>query len=223
MVKTLLDALEIEPPQVANASIIWLHGLGADGSDFSPIVPQIHLANPIQLRYIFPHAPVRPVTLNGGMPMRAWYDIYGLGDTLHEKGEDIRESALLVNQLIQQEEERGIPSNRIVLAGFSQGGAVALHAGLRYPKPLAGALVLSAYLPLNETVAEEASGANKKIPILFASGIHDRIVYPEWGKAGYQKLIEMGYPATLKNYEMEHTICPQEIKDIAAWLNGVLL
>jgi phospholipase/carboxylesterase len=222
MVKTLLSAVEIEPPLPANASIIWLHGLGSDGHDFSPIVPQIRLSNNIQLRFVFPHAPIRPVTLNGGMQMRAWYDIFALGEDLHEKGEDIRESALLLNQLIQREEEKGIPSNRIVLAGFSQGGAVVLHCGLRYPKPLAGILALSAYLPLNETVAVEASSANKIIPILFANGTYDNIVLPEWGEGGYQKLIELGYPAKLNFYPMEHSVCDEEIRDIVKWLNEVI-
>ena len=170
------DAIVMTPATPPNASIIWMHGLGADGTDFVSLVPELHLPDTVAPRFIFPNAPVRPVTVNNGMPMRAWYDIYSLGVRDREDAAGIRESAAVVDGLIDRERATGISASRIVLAGFSQGGAIALQAGVRYPHALAGILALSTYLPLRGTLAAQAAAANQAIPILMCHGREDTIV-----------------------------------------------
>ena len=200
-------------------SIIWLHGLGADGHDFEPIVPELRLPPALCLRFVFPHAPVRPVTLNGGMAMRAWYDIYSLERDGPADEAGIRASAALLEQWIAREQERGIPADRIVVAGFSQGGAIALHTGLRAKQELAGILALSTYLPLHAAFASEAVATNR--PIFMAHGTLDPVLPMALGRESADFLIAGGYNVEWHDYPMAHSVCIEEIGDIRAWLLSV--
>ena len=200
-----------------DAAVIWLHGLGADGRDFLPIVPELHLPAASAPRFVFPHAPVRAVTINSGMRMRAWYDILGLAAGAVEDESGIRASGALVERYIGREREAGIAARRIVLAGFSQGGAIALHAGLRHEMPLAGVLALSTYLPLQQKLAEAAS-ASKGLAILMCHGRHDPIVPIDLGERSRDVLRAAGYTVGWKEYPMQHQVCAEEIADIASWL-----
>lgn len=215
--ETLLPAVVIEPAAVAEAAVIWLHGLGADGHDFAPIVPELGL-DELPVRFVFPHAPERPVTINNGYVMPAWYDINrsDFGDQQDEVG--IRHSQRQLQALIENEQAQGISSERIVLAGFSQGGAMVLHTGLRYPQPLAGILALSTYLPLANKVADEVHPANAQVPVLMAHGDADPVIPLSLAEDSKRMLAAMGYPVAWHHYPMEHTVCPQEIKMIGAWL-----
>ncbi|MEA5446188.1 alpha/beta fold hydrolase [Gammaproteobacteria bacterium AB-CW1] len=213
-----IDCLEMSTGEEPVGSVIWLHGLGADGHDFEPMVPQLNLERVLPLRFIFPHAPVRPVTLNGGMAMRAWYDIVSLERNSPQDLQGIEQSAETVNHLIRHEIDRGIPAEKIVIAGFSQGGAVALLAALRYPERLGGLIALSTYLPRAEKLEEEASGANRDLPIFMAHGAQDPVVQPTLGEASFRHLERMGYPIKWRTYPMPHAVCPQEIDHIRAWL-----
>lgn len=220
----LLDAVEIETGPAPRASVIWMHGLGADGHDFEPIVPELSLPKG-PIRFIFPHAPHRPVTINGGMRMPAWYDI--LEPTLdpasrREDAQGIRGSQAQVEALVARERERGVPDSRIVLAGFSQGGAIALHTGLRHPARLAGIMALSTYLPLQSTLAAEASPANRDVPVFMAHGLADPVVVPVRATASRDLLLGAGYCVQWHEYPMPHAVCAEEIADIGAWLRGVL-
>lgn len=212
-----LETIELETAAAPDAAVIWLHGLGADGHDFEPVVPELRLPGAARLRFVFPHAPVRPVTLNMGMPMRAWYDIYQLGGS-REDGEGIRASQAQVERLIARERARGVAAQRIVLAGFSQGGAIALHTGLRHGERLAGVLALSTYLPLADTLAAERSDANGALPVFMAHGGYDDIIPVERARQSYAQLEALGYPVAWKEYPMPHAVCAPEIADIAAWL-----
>ncbi|HJS36555.1 MAG TPA: alpha/beta fold hydrolase [Burkholderiales bacterium] len=212
-----LETIELETAAAPDAAVIWLHGLGADGHDFEPVVPELRLPGAARLRFVFPHAPVRPVTLNMGMPMRAWYDIYQLGGS-REDGEGIRASQAQVERLIARERARGVAAQRIVLAGFSQGGAIALHTGLRHGERLAGVLALSTYLPLADTLAAERSDANGALPVFMAHGGYDDIIPVERARQSYAQLEALGYPVAWKEYAMPHAVCAPEIADIAAWL-----
>lgn len=214
----LLNCVELAPSGAARASVIWLHGLGANGHDFEPIVPFLRLPAELGVRFVFPHAPAQAVTINGGMRMPAWYDIYDMDIPRREDAGGIRRSARAIEALIGREIERGIPTQRIVLAGFSQGGAVALHTGLRYPDPLAGLLALSCYLPLADTLATEASSANRDTPILIMHGTQDGIIPAHYGEQGYQRLQSLGYPAIWQTYPMAHEVHPEQIQAIGAWL-----
>ncbi|MGH8561229.1 MAG: alpha/beta hydrolase, partial [Nevskiales bacterium] len=216
-----LDCVELEPDTPATASVIWLHGLGADGNDFVPIVPELRLPESLAVRFIFPHAPVRPVTLNGGMRMRAWYDILGLDRTAREDETGIRESQAQIEALIGRENTRGIPSERIVLAGFSQGGAITLQTGLRYPEKLAGLMVLSGYLTLRDRLATEASAANRSTPIFMAHGEFDYMLPMQLGSFSRDQLQQLGYSVDWHCYPMEHQVCAEEIREVAAWLKTV--
>ncbi len=213
----MLQSTEItttgETPQLA---VIFLHGLGADGHDFEPIVPELGLRMPV--RFVFPHAPVRPVTINGGMAMRAWYDILGFSAKATEDAAGIRTSAAAVTQLIDREVERGIAAERIVLAGFSQGGAVALHTALREPRALAGVLALSTYLPLANTVASERSAANADIPIFMAHGTADSVLPIELAEFSRRTLEALGYVIEWHAYSMAHSVCMEEVSAVGAWL-----
>jgi phospholipase/carboxylesterase len=220
MTPSLLDAIEINPEQSPVASVIWLHGLGADGNDFVPVVRQLSLNFPI--RFIFPHAPVLPVTINGGYVMPAWYDILGGDASTREDEKGVRASSAEINKLIEQQENSGLPSERIFLAGFSQGGAIALQCGLRYPKPLAGILALSTYLPLRDTLITEASVSNKDTPIFMAHGLQDNVLPLIWAKMSCELLEKLHYPIEFFTYTMTHTVCAEEINAISQWLNKIL-
>jgi phospholipase/carboxylesterase len=213
-----LECVELEPKGPARTAVIWLHGLGADGHDFPPLVPHLGLPEDIGARFVFPHAPRIPVTINGGMVMRAWYDITSLD--LHRRHDErgVRKSAEHVRALIEREQARGIEARRIVLAGFSMGGAIALHVGLRYPERLAGILALSTYLVLGDTLAEERGEANLDVPIFQAHGEHDAMVAFERGLAARDALRELGYPVSFKSYPMQHEVCLEEAHDAGSWL-----
>ncbi len=210
--------IEIETGAAPSAAIIWLHGLGADGHDFEPIVQELRLPRDLAVRFIFPHAPHRPVTINNGYVMRAWYDVRTAEFVQREDEAGIRESERTVRDLIAREYKRGITWQRIVLAGFSQGGAIALHTGVRYPERLAGIMALSTYLPLAEAFSVEAHAANKHVPILMAHGTEDPIIPIERGQQSAELLKESGADLVWRTYEMGHSVCIEEIGDIAAWL-----
>ena len=212
----MLDAIEITTGDTPRLAVLWLHGLGADGHDFEPIVPELRLRLPV--RFVFPHAPVRAVTINGGMQMRAWYDILGFSAQAKEDAAGIRASAAAVTELVDREIERGMPSERIVLAGFSQGGAIALHTALRSPKPLAGVLALSTYLPLAATLAAERSAANASIPLFMAHGTDDAVLPLEMAETSRRALEALDYAVDWHAYPMEHSVCMDEVRAIGAWL-----
>jgi phospholipase/carboxylesterase len=213
-----MDKIEIETGPQPQAAVIWLHGLGADGHDFEPIVPELELAQPV--RFVFPHAPVRPVTINNGMRMRAWYDIFQFGGGPEdEKG--IRESEALLRTLIEAEKAKGVKAGKIVLAGFSQGGAIVLQAGLRYPERLAGIMALSTYLPLREKLGE-ASPANRDLPIFMAHGAYDDIIPLQRAEQSKDLLVKSGYPVEWHTYPMPHSVCPEEIGHISQFLLNCL-
>jgi len=212
-----MDAIRIETGANPQAAVIWLHGLGADGHDFEPIVPELELAQPV--RFVFPHAPVRPVTINQGMRMRAWYDIFQFGGGPEDEA-GVRASQRLVEGLIAEEKKRGIA--KVVLAGFSQGGAIVLHTALRHPERLAGVLALSTYLPLAASVEAERAAANAALPIFMAHGQYDDIIPLRRAEQSRQALERLGYPVEWRAYPMPHSVCPQEIADIAAFLGRIL-
>jgi phospholipase/carboxylesterase len=223
MTKQLLSAVEINPAQKPIGSVIWLHGLGADGHDFVPVVQQLKLPESLPIRFVFPHAPVIPITINGGYPMRAWYDILGLEEGSREDEAGIRAAAAQVNELIQQEQARGMSADRIVLAGFSQGGAMALHCALRFPERLAGILALSTYLPVGHTVAAEINPANQTIPIFLAHGTDDTLLPLSWAQMSSEFLQKLGYNIELRTYPMAHSVCAEEIEDISQWLKKIFM
>jgi phospholipase/carboxylesterase len=212
-----LDTIEVETGPSPTASIIWMHGLGADGHDFEPIVPEIRLSAPV--RYVFPHAPQQPVTINHGMVMRAWYDVTGRSD---EDDAGLRRSQQLVESLVAAERGRGVPARRIVLAGFSQGGAMALQTGLRHTERLAGIMALSCYVPLSSTVRAEANPASRDVPIFMAHGTYDQVIPVERAEIGRNVLVKLGYRVEWHTYPMPHSVCAEEIADISAWLDSVL-
>jgi phospholipase/carboxylesterase len=212
------NEVTLSPSEAPIASVIWLHGLGADGFDFAPIVPELHLPRQLPIRFIFPHAKHRPVTLNNGYVMRAWYDLYGLNASTREDEAGLRESERVVQQYITQEQENGIPSDRIVVAGFSQGGALALHVGLRYPQALAGVMALSTYLPLRDRLATEASVANRTTSILMCHGVRDGVVPLSLGSLSRDLLLQQGYVVEWHTYPMEHSVCMDEVAQISSWL-----
>lgn len=219
----LLPCVEIEPKGEAECAVVWLHGLGADGHDFEPIVPYLRLDDGLGVRFVFPHAPKRAVTLNMGLIMRAWYDIRQIDLRRAHDEQGIRESTAHVRALLAREhDERGIPWDRIVLAGFSQGGAIALHAGLRHPERLAGILALSCYLVCEDTVEAERHEANLETPIFQAHGRLDPMVPVDRGAEARDRLRELGYPVQWKTYPMGHEVCPEEIGDVGTWLRARL-
>ena len=218
----MLEAVEIETGRNPTGTVIWLHGLGADGHDFAPIVPQLVSAEERPLRFVFPHAMVRPVTINGGMAMRAWYDILGFNRGIPHDEVGIRASDAEVGALIRRENQRGIATSRIVLGGFSQGGAIALFSGPRYPEKLAGIMGLSCYMLLEEQLPAQRTRVNYQTPILLAHGTQDPVVDVRRGAEARQLLEAGGYPVEWHDYPMPHSVCPQEIVDIAAWLRKVL-
>jgi len=211
-----MDAIQIETGPDPDAAVIWLHGLGADGHDFEPIVPELELAKPV--RFVFPHAPIRPVTINQGMRMRAWYDILQFGGGPEDEA-GLRASQQLTEELIRAQ---GLPANRIVLAGFSQGGAIVLLTGLRYPERLAGVMALSTYLPLAGTLAAERSEPNRETPIFMAHGRYDELIPLQRAQASRDCLQKLGYAVEWHDYPMPHSVCAPEIADISAFLSRVL-
>lgn len=215
-----LPCIEIEPQGTADAAVIWLHGLGADGHDFEPIVPELHLPESLKVRFVFPNAPSIPVTINGGMVMPAWYDILAMGSERSLNEEQLFASVKAVQALIDREIERGIDSRRIVLAGFSQGGAVNYQAALTYPKPLAGMLALSTYFPTAEGI--ELSPANRSLPIDVYHGSHDPMVPEAMAHSSVEKLRSLGYQPGYKSYPMQHAVCAEEVQDISRFLQSVL-
>ncbi len=216
-----LSTIEIQPKAAHQYSVIWLHGLGADGHDFEDIAQQLHLTASPHIRFIFPNAPIQPVTINGGMEMRAWYDILAMELTREADIKGIYQSEKLINQLIEREQNNGIASENILLAGFSQGGVIALHAGLRYPAPLGGIIALSSYLPTLAQLNTEASTANQHTPIFMAHGILDAVVAIESGKAVFDTLYAHGYSIQWHDYLMEHSVCIEEIEHIATFINSI--
>jgi phospholipase/carboxylesterase len=215
-------ALEINPLTPPRACIIWLHGLGADGHDFEPLIPELGLVNERALRVVLPHAPYRPVTINGGQVMRAWYDILAPDLLQGEDSLGIRESEQQLRALIAREVGNGIPAEHIVLAGFSQGGSIALQTGLRYPQRLAGILALSTYIPLAATLAAERAAANAAVPIMMAHGLRDPVVPLALAEQSRDQLLELGYAVDWHSYPMAHAVCPAEIADIRDWLGACL-
>lgn len=216
------ECVEIETAANPRHAVIWLHGLGADGHDFEPIVPQLVRPEWPPLRFVFPHAPVRPISLNGGLPMRAWYDIAGFDLAKKQDEPGIRASIVEVERLIAREVERGVPVANIVMTGFSQGGAMALAAGLRHANKLAAIVALSTYLPIAEVTGDERSAANAATPIFMAHGAFDPVVAQYLGERSRDKLREWGYAVDWHSYPMAHQVCPQEIADLADFLSGCL-
>ena len=225
MAEKLLEAIELEPDRNPTAAVIWLHGLGADGNDFVPIVRELNLGGAAAVRFVFPHAPMQPVTINNGYVMRAWYDVSygdleGRSKRADEKG--VRASQAAIAALIDREIARGISSGNIVLAGFSQGGAVALQTGLRYPGELAGVVALSTYLPFMESLPGEAAPANAGTPVFMAHGTEDQVVPYAMGAASRDFLERLGYNVEWHEYAMPHSVCLEEIGHVGAWLRRML-
>ena len=225
MTSDLLECIEIETGNAPRASVIWMHGLGADGNDFVPIVRELELAGAPEIRFVFPHAPMRPVSVNNGYVMRAWYDVkWGdlEGRTKQADETGIRESQRAIERLIDREIERGIAAGDVVLAGFSQGGAMALQTGLRHRGKLAGVMALSCYLPLAESVDAEAAAVNRDTPIFMAHGVDDPVIAHEMAALSRDILVQHGYAVEWHEYPMPHSVCIEEIGDIGGWLRHVL-
>jgi phospholipase/carboxylesterase len=216
------ECVEVEVGRELDASVIWLHGLGADGHDFEPIVPELALHPDLGVRFVFPHAPMRPVTINGGMTMRAWYDIASLDREGPQDEAGIRESAKLLEHLIERERKRGSDYGRIIVSGFSQGGAIALHTGLRYPRRLAGLAALSSWLPLAATLEDEISEESRALPIFIAHGSYDPMLPISLGQHSRRTLEDAGYAVEWHEYPMAHAVCAEEIAELSRWMNEVL-
>ena len=213
-----LDAVENISGDEPTAAVVWLHGLGADGHDFEPLVPWLDWPGAPSIRYVFPHAPVRPVTVNGGMQMRAWYDIRGINIDRDQDEQGIDASVAQAEALVTRERQRGIEASRIILAGFSQGGAVAIQCALRYPEKLAGLVALSTYMLQEQRIEVERHGSNQGLPVFFGHGAADPIVPVQLGRQAVSKLEGLGHPVEWREYPMQHSVCPEEIADLAAWL-----
>ena len=217
-----LPHVEIESGPNPTSAVIWLHGLGADGNDFAAVVPQLQLSGCQAIRFIFPHAPIMPVTINGGYEMPAWYDIFGANLLSQQDAVGIKRSEHAIAALIDRELDRGILLQNVVLAGFSQGCAMALHTGLRYKQKLAGIVALSGYLPLANSLAHERSQANANTPIFMAHGTHDPVVVMDRGEVSKNTLIALGYSVQWRTYAMAHSVHPEELADISKFLKEVL-
>jgi phospholipase/carboxylesterase len=215
-----LSTIEIETQSNPDCAVIWLHGLGANGHDFEPIVAELNLPTSIRAKFIFPNAPIQAVTLNNGMQMPAWYDIYGLDKNSQEDEMGIKKMSKEINMLIQKELDSGIDSKKIVLAGFSQGGALTLYCGLNYPQPLGGLLALSCYLPLREELAAFAKHAHRDLNIFMAHGTHDDIVSLSFAQQAKERLELEGFEINWHTYACAHTVCAEEIRDIREFLLG---
>ncbi len=217
-----LETVEVSTGPEPEAAVIWLHGLGADGHDFEPLVPELMWPGAPDIRFVFPHAPVRPVTINGGMSMRAWYDIVSLSSDRDHDHQGIVNSVNQAAALVSREKARGIEAERIVIAGFSQGGAIALQLALRYPEKLAGLIALSTYLLLDHRLENEAHEANRNLPVFIGHGTQDPMVPVQLGEMMAGRLRDAGYPVEWHSYPMPHAVCPQEIADLATWLRNCL-
>lgn len=217
---TLLPAIEKETSARPDSTVIWLHGLGADGNDFAPIIPELRLPATAAIRFIFPHAPAIPVTINGGYVMPAWYDIMEMQINRRIDTEGLMASARAINGFIDRELDRGIDSRRIIVAGFSQGGAVAYQVVLSHDKPLGGLLAMSTYLATADTL--DYTAVNKKIPISVQHGLHDPVVPEQLGRTAVARLIKEGYQVSYQSYPMEHSVCPAQIDNISQWLQSLL-
>ena len=218
MTQQLLPCVEINPSAAPDACVIWLHGLGDSGHGFAPIVPELKLPESLSVKFLFPHAPERPITINNGMRMRAWYDIKSLDFESRADLEGVKASAEQVEQLIKAQIESGIPSERIILAGFSQGGVIALHLAPRFAHKLAGVLALSTYMCEPSLLSNEGKDINRDTPIMMAHGEQDEVVPVFMGNAAFKTLSECGFNATWQTYTMQHNVCMQELNDISAWL-----
>lgn len=212
----LPECVEVTTGDNPVGSVIWLHGLGADGHDFEPIVPELRLPAELPLRFVFPHAPVRPVTINGGMHMRAWYDIVSLDAEGRADAGGVRESTEILDALITRETERGVPEDKIVIAGFSMGGAIVVNKALTTRRKLAGLMALSTYLPV--AAAAENSVSNRDLPVFMGHGTFDPMVQHQWGKASAERLTELGFTVEWHDYAMAHAVCAEEVQDIREWL-----
>ena len=217
-----LPSIELATGDNPTASVIWLHGLGADGNDFVPVVDELGLPPQLAVRFIFPHAPMQPVTINSGFIMRAWYDVFNQDMSFREDEAGVRRSQQEIEKLITIEKDRGIGASCIVLAGFSQGGAIALQTGLRHPERLAGIMALSSYLPLASTLAGEASAANRNVPIFMAHGTADPLIPLPLASLSREHLKQQGYQVEWHQYLMPHSVCLEEIQEIGRWLARVL-
>jgi len=212
----LPECVEVTTGENPVGSVIWLHGLGADGHDFEPIVPELRLPADLPLRFIFPHAPMRPVTINGGMVMRAWYDIVSLDTEGRADAAGVHESTAILEELIAREMERGIAADRIVIAGFSMGGAIAINTALHTRETLAGMMALSTYLPLPGEIDDTQD--HRDLPVFMAHGSFDPMLPMQWGQLSAEKLGEAGFTVEWHDYPMAHAVCPEEIRDIREWL-----
>lgn len=217
-----LDSIIIETQPHPDAAVIWLHGLGADGSDFVPIIDQLQLPSNLAIRFIFPHAPMRPITINQGYHMPGWYDISSLSTIEQEDEAGIKESSAILKQICEDQEADGISSSRIIVAGFSQGGAIALHCGCRYPRPLAGIMALSAYLALPDSLDDEISENMAETPVFMAHGRQDDVISYEYGYDSKEQLEAHDVPVIWYEYDMGHSVCLEEINHIRQWLTDTL-
>lgn len=222
MTRQPLEFLEVQPDGAPDATVIWLHGLGDDGYGFRPITAELKLPPGMKIRFVFPHAPLRAITINGGLLMRGWYDIRSAELLADQDEEGIRRSEESLRGLIEDERARGMETGRIILAGFSQGGAIVLQTALRHPEPLGGIIALSCYLPLAAALEQEADPSNRKTPIFMAHGDYDPIIPSAAGRASLEKLRALGYEVEWRTYPMEHSVCLEEIDDLSAWLKKVL-
>lgn len=222
MIVPQLTTIEITTKKDVCSSIIWMHGLGADAHDFEPIVPELNLSEQPGIRFIFPNAPIQPVTVNGGMEMRAWYNILSIDLPRSEDHDGIYISQQAINKIIENEEQRGIPANKIVLAGFSQGGAMALYTGLLYEKELAGIIALSCYIPAFHKLKNALRSLNTNIPIFMAHGKYDNVIPFHYGEDSFQSLKTLNYLVSWYSYNMGHEVCREEILDIASWIKKIL-
>lgn len=218
----MLDCVEVGPATAHRSSVIWLHGLGADGHDFEGAVPELGLPEHLGTRFVFPHAPVRPVTLNGGLPMRAWFDVYTLDHTQKEDAAGIRDAERQVGELVERELRAGIQPERLVLAGFSQGGALALHTALRQPRRLAGAIALSGWLPLADTVPVERTEDGRQTPVFLGHGRDDPLVPIALARRSHERLRALGHDVTWREYPVAHGVTLDELQEVGAWLRVVL-
>ncbi|GGD60049.1 alpha/beta hydrolase [Lacimicrobium alkaliphilum] len=213
-----LPFVEVLHGNKPDALVVWLHGLGDSGNGFAPIVPELKLPSSLSVRFLFPHAPVRPVTINNGMEMRAWYDIKSLDFENRADSEGVMASAALVKALIEEEIEKGMPSERIILAGFSQGGVIAYQLGLRFEQKLGGILALSTYLSQPELLEEQRHSANQNTDILIAHGLYDEVIPCALGKAAFERIQALEYPVQWRDYPMQHNVCMEEIQEVSQWL-----
>ena len=219
------DTVEVGGDAQVDGTVIWLHGLGADGHDFEPIVPELNLAEHADIRFVFPHAPVRPVTINGGVPMRAWYDVISLDKSGPQDEAGIRDSAASLLRLIERERERGVDASRIVLAGFSQGGAIAMHTAMRVPQRLAGLMALSTWMPLASTIGEEvvdnSESQPRELPVLMVHGTFDPLLPLAAGQHAREIMQDAGFKVQWHEYPMAHAVCAEEISEIRKWLVNI--